>query len=101
MPVTTEPCEHGYPREGGKTAHCPYCGHPLPELAGVPEIAQRLGISRQRVYQVIETYADFPTPIATLHSGRIWRLAEIDEWAERWEACEPRRRPIIQQEVDS
>lgn len=50
------------------------------EVVGVPEIAQLLGVSRQRVYQLIEAYEDFPAPVATLAVGRIWSRAAVAEW---------------------
>jgi predicted DNA-binding transcriptional regulator AlpA len=50
------------------------------DVVGVPEIAQILGVTRQRVYQLIEAYDDFPDPIATLAVGRIWSQAAVEEW---------------------
>ncbi len=50
------------------------------DVVGVPEIAEMLGVSRQRVYQLMETYDDFPDPIATLAVGRIWSRAAVEEW---------------------
>jgi len=61
------------------------------ELVGVYEIAQLLGVSRQRVYQLITAHNDFPTPVANLHSGRVWKAADVDRWAKRWAKREPRR----------
>lgn len=52
-------------------------------MVGVPEIARILGVSRQRVYQLIDTYDDFPPPVATLAVGRIWARAAIEEWNRR------------------
>src|SRR4051794_29696561 len=53
------------------------------ELVGVHEIAHRLGISRQRVYQLIAEHRDFPSPIANLHSGRVWKATDIDRWSSK------------------
>ena len=50
------------------------------DVVGVPEIAQILGVSRQRVYQLIDTYEDFPEPVATLAVGRIWSRDAVEEW---------------------
>lgn len=50
------------------------------DVVGVPEIAQILGVSRQRVYQLIDTYEDFPAPVATLAVGRIWSRTAVEEW---------------------
>ena len=46
----------------------------------MPEIAQILGVSRQRVYQLMEAYDDFPAPLATLAVGRVWSRAAVEEW---------------------
>lgn len=53
------------------------------EVVGVPEIANLLGVSRQRVYQLIDAYEDFPAPIATLSLGRVWSQDAVLEWDRR------------------
>ncbi len=50
------------------------------EVVGVPEMARILGVSRQRVYQLMTTYEDFPAPLATLAVGRVWSRAAVEEW---------------------
>ncbi len=50
------------------------------DVMGVPEIARLLGVSRQRVYQLIDAYDDFPRPVARLAVGRIWSKAAVEEW---------------------
>ena len=50
------------------------------DVVGVPEIAQILGVSRQRVYQLMDAYEDFPPPVATLAVGRIWSRAAVEDW---------------------
>jgi predicted DNA-binding transcriptional regulator AlpA len=50
------------------------------EVVGVSEVGRLLGVSRQRVDQLVKAYEDFPTPIAELASGRIWRRRDIDAW---------------------
>ncbi len=52
-------------------------------LVGVAEIAEMLGVTRQRVNQLIKEAADFPTPEAELSAGRIWRRDAVEEWARR------------------
>ena len=47
----------------------------------MPEVAEILGVSRQRVHQLIQAYDDFPAPEAELAVGRIWKRAVILEWA--------------------
>ncbi len=39
-----------------------------------------LGVSRQRVYQLIDAYEDFPAPLAKLAVGRVWSRASVEEW---------------------
>ena len=50
-------------------------------LVGAAEIAEMLGISRQRVDAIARTHDDFPEPEAVLASGRIWLRADIERWA--------------------
>jgi predicted DNA-binding protein YlxM (UPF0122 family) len=52
-------------------------------LVGVAEIAELLGVSRQRVDAISRTHEDFPQPEAELASGRIWRRDLVEEWARR------------------
>lgn len=62
----------------------PYCHHVEPtgqELMGVSEIAEYLGVSRQRVDALARTKADFPAPAASLQAGRVWRRQEVEAWA--------------------
>jgi hypothetical protein len=40
-----------------------------------------LEISRQRVYQLLESDAAFPHPIAVISAGRIWRREDVAKWA--------------------
>ena len=49
----------------------------------MPEMAKILGVSRQRVYQLMDAYEDFPAPIATLAVGRIWSRADVEAWDRR------------------
>lgn len=58
------------------------------DLSGVAEIAQLLGVSRQRAGQLIDR-DEFPTPIAELASGPVFTTPSILEFKKRWE---PRRR---------
>lgn len=53
----------------------------LMDLVSVFEVAQILGVSRQRVYQLIAR-GGFPEPVATLAVGRIWTREDIERWAE-------------------
>jgi prophage regulatory protein len=49
-------------------------------LAGSAEIAAMLGVSRQRVQQLIAR-PDFPKPDAVLAMGKVWRRADVLAWA--------------------
>ena len=51
------------------------------QLVGLSEIATMLGVSRQRVGQLVRDYEDFPAPVAELASGRIWETAAVEAWA--------------------
>jgi predicted DNA-binding transcriptional regulator AlpA len=50
-------------------------------LVGVAEVAQILGISRQRVNVIVRTDPLFPRPVVKLAAGRIWNRAEVEAWA--------------------
>jgi predicted DNA-binding transcriptional regulator AlpA len=46
---------------------------------GAGEIAQRLGLSRQRVQQLAER-DDWPEPFDELAMGRVWLITDIEAW---------------------
>lgn len=48
-------------------------------LMGAREIEERLGIGRQRVYQ-LTTRADWPEPYDTLAMGKVWRTEDVEAW---------------------
>ena len=50
-------------------------------LVGVAEIAEMLGVSRQRVNAIVKSQATFPEPQAELSAGRIWLRSEVVAWA--------------------
>ena len=54
----------------------------MPDLAGLQEIADMLGVTPRTVQRYL-TRADFPQPYARLAGGRVWLRADIDEWAAR------------------
>lgn len=55
----------------------------FPELAGVSEIANLLGVTRQRA-SALQTKPAFPAPIASLASGPIWRRDDLTNFADTW-----------------
>lgn len=46
---------------------------------GAAEIAQRLGVSRQRVQQLVNR-PDWPAPVAELTMGKIWSARDVEAW---------------------
>lgn len=54
-----------------------------PPLVGIAEIAEILGVSRQRASQ-LQTKPDFPAPTATLRSGPVWYAGDITRFADSW-----------------
>ena len=56
-------------------------GQPRADLMGTAEIAALLGVSRQRVLQLLREQPDFPQPVAVLKMGNVWDAAEVRQWA--------------------
>lgn len=52
-----------------------------PELMGTAEIAELLGVSRQRVLQLSQQDG-FPEPVAVLRMGKIWHARDMRLWAD-------------------
>lgn len=46
---------------------------------GAAEIQQRLGVSRQRAYTLVQR-RDFPEPYATLAMGSVWLAEDVEAW---------------------
>lgn len=67
----------------------------FPELVGVGEIAELLGVTRQRASEV-QTRAGFPVPLARLKSGPVWTRASISTFLETWvrKPGRPKRVPV-------
>ena len=47
---------------------------------GAREIELLLGVSRQRVQQLVNR-ADFPRPYERLAMGSVWRRRDVEKWA--------------------
>lgn len=47
---------------------------------GAKEMELLLGVSRQRVQQLVKR-ADFPAPYDTLAMGSVWRRRDFERWA--------------------
>lgn len=48
-------------------------------LMGAREIETRLGVSRQRVQQLVAR-SDWPEPYDELAMGKIWRIEDVESW---------------------
>ncbi len=64
-----------------------------PVLVGVSEIAQMLGLTRQRV-STLSKRSDFPSPLATLASGPVWRAGDLTTFAAGWRRSPGRPRTV-------
>jgi hypothetical protein len=53
------------------------------DLVGSAEAALLLGVSRQRVGQLVERQ-DFPAPIARLSAGPVWTRVSIEAFGQSW-----------------
>lgn len=56
----------------------------IPALVSGREAADLLGVSRQRVHQLVAQHPDFPAPVAKLACGSIWLLADVEAFARTW-----------------
>ena len=54
----------------------------MPKIVGVAEMAEMLGVTRQRVQQLTMS-ADFPEPIYRMKAGNFWLLTDFTAWARR------------------
>jgi hypothetical protein len=55
----------------------------LPPFAGITEVAEILGVTRQRAHQLSQT-TEFPKPIVTLAAGPVWNRHAIDRFKDTW-----------------
>jgi prophage regulatory protein len=49
------------------------------KLMGVWEIAQRLGVGRQRA-GILAKQKGFPDPVDTLRMGKVWLAEDVEAW---------------------
>jgi predicted DNA-binding transcriptional regulator AlpA len=54
------------------------------------EIAELLGVSKQRAHQIAEENG-FPAPLFEDVRGRVWSRHEVQAWAKRWRRERPWR----------
>ena len=57
--------------------------HCAVDLMGTAEVRDALGVSPQRVHQLVEEDNNFPEPVAHLKCGRIWLAKDVESWARR------------------
>lgn len=50
-------------------------------LGSLSDLADRLGVSRQTLWNWTRRYEDFPLPLAETASGPLWAVREVEEWA--------------------
>lgn len=55
---------------------------PMP-LVGLTEIAQRAGVQKPVVAMWRTRHADFPRPVAELHTGAVWWWPDVAAWLRR------------------
>lgn len=63
-----------------------------PELLSAVDVAEELGVSRQRVWQLAHVHPGFPAPYARLGTGPVWTLPVIEHFRDTWDR-RPGRRP--------
>ncbi|WP_372412564.1 hypothetical protein [Streptomyces luteireticuli] len=59
----------------------------VPELVGRQEIAEMLGVSPQRVTQIMETplFQKYAKPVAALRTGAVFRAKDIRAFLRNWD----------------
>jgi predicted DNA-binding transcriptional regulator AlpA len=57
----------------------------MPEVVSAPEVADILGVSRQRVHQILSGNPRFPEPLFRLGSGPVWSRQAIESFQAKWE----------------
>lgn len=67
----------------------------IPDLVGVAELAELLGVSTQRASE-LRSRAGFPRPAVTLRSGPVWVRANVEQFASTWKR-KPGRPPKADQ----
>ena len=53
---------------------------PAPDLVGATDIAERAGVKPNTVKVWAWRHRDFPSPVATLARGRLWRWSDVEAW---------------------
>lgn len=58
------------------------------DYAGLAEVAEFLGVSKQCVINWRRSFDDWPEPVATLAMGPIYRLCDMRDWRRRQKPVE-------------
>ena len=61
----------------------------VPQIAGVAEAAEIMGWDKRRVVTYLDR-GQFPEPLTSLASGRIWLREDIERYAAEWRERHPR-----------
>ena len=72
---------------------------PAETYAGVSEVAALLGVSRQRVAE-LRSKAGFPSPVAELSSGPVWKVSSLNLFLRDWERKPGRPRKVAMPEPE-
>lgn len=49
-------------------------------LVGLTEVGAMLGVSRERAHQLVDSYQDFPPPVAVVGTRRGWDPVQVEQW---------------------
>ncbi len=59
---------------------------PMPDkIVGTAEAARILGVSRQRIFQLLDEDPDFPNPLGVLANRRVWFERDVIAYRDRRE----------------
>ncbi|MEU7751144.1 hypothetical protein [Micromonospora sp. NPDC049171] len=58
------------------------------QLMGPYEIAERLGVSRQR-FQQLARYPTFPKPYQELRGTKVWLAEDVEAWIKKYRQPRP------------
>ena len=61
----------------------------VPQIVGVAEAAEIMGWDKRRVVTYLDR-AQFPEPLTSLASGRIWLREDVEAFAKEWRQRHPR-----------
>ena len=61
----------------------------VPQIVGVAEAAEIMGWDKRRVVTYLDR-GQFPEPLTSLASGRIWLREDVEAYAEEWRRRHPR-----------